>query len=277
MSQELQGTTFVEKMNDLYEQASLADVELGRILREVNARFTGQIVRPPLKRREDAEAKLRRGNANDPPESLKDIARATIKYGRLETMYSARDYLMYAHGGDVADKKDRYEVESATKSGYRDIKFFLKVKTSGTRRHICELQLNVAVALEGKELEHPIYEILRRAGSGAVARRVTIPLGEVQKLALKLRSVYVMIKKKGILQGADLRNLERITLSFFTDSSGKTPRSTSVAVEATDIVALQRMTPKIYRFYEQQAVNARVMTVEGLRSPMTLQQLESLK
>ena len=44
MPQDLSGNTFEERMDSLYLQAEAADKSLGRFMRELNARFTGEIV-----------------------------------------------------------------------------------------------------------------------------------------------------------------------------------------------------------------------------------------
>lgn len=274
--------TLVQKLDELYRQADLADKELGKFMAMVNREVPqGRIVHPPLKKRADAEAKLTRAGANDPPEDLKDIVRATIKYDKLEAMIAARNYIFTSnrvaedHLGNKSEK-NRYMVSPAVASGYRDIKFFLDLPIADGY-HICELQMNIGLALVAKELEHPIYEIIRRANPPPNFSSVRIPAREVKKLGGKLRAVYVMIKQKGMLLKARQDQLRSVVEKFFdrTESVMKA-KTIDVTIPALSVQHLAEMTPTLYRYYEQVAMQAKVMTEKGFSPQMTFSEFEKL-
>lgn len=267
--------TLDQKLDELYRQADLADKELGKFMAAVNREFPqGKIVHPPLKKKADARAKLTRAGANDPPEDLKDITRATIEYEKLEAMIAARNYIL--DSGRVAAEKNRYMISSAVASGYRDIKFFLDLPIAGGY-HICELQMNISLALVAKELEHPIYEIIRRADPPPNFSDVRIPAQEVKKLGGKLRSVYVIIKQKGMLIKTRQDQLRTVVEQFFDrrDSIMK-PKTVDVTIPALSVKRLAEMTPTLYRYYEQLSMQAKVMTAKGFSPQMTFDEFEKL-
>jgi len=271
-NQRLTGQSFTEQMDCLYEQATIADASLGRFMRELNAQFQGVIVHPPLKKRETAEEKLSRGGGErDDPATLRDIARATIKYNRLETMYAARDTIRTRYGHLVVKVKDRYQEAKAVPSGYRDVKFFIKMDAGDHGQHICELQLNVSTALVAKEREHPVYEILRRGDKTGGA--VLIPAGEAQKLGPKLRTVFIMCKKAGLLTPDEKTALLSVVLAFFQDRAASRLKPGAVSLQSGDVQALQKVTPKLYQHYEQQALKAKYMTASGFQTQMSQSQL----
>jgi hypothetical protein len=271
----LVNTTFDLQVDELYRQAELCDKKLVEFMRGVNREFPGGvIVHPSLKRRADAEAKLRRTNPAEDPNTLKDIARATIKYDKLSTMYAARNYIF--DSGHVAQEKNRYAIDTAVTSGYRDIKFFLDLPIAGGS-HICELQLNVSLALIAKELEHPIYEIIRRGGDPPNYNDVILPQRDVEKLGPKMRAVYVHIKQRGMLIKSRCDQLKEVVFLFFEQiGQNISLKRSTVIVPAGNVKQLASMTPALYQYYEQLALDAKVMTAKGLAPQMTLGEFEKL-
>ena len=150
-------------------------------------------------------------------------------HNRLETMVSARDYIANHPRIKVDALKDRYFKDQSA-GGYRDIKFFLFLDAGGGRSLIGELQLNIQTALIGKELEHPVYEILRRAGFGAVPAPVTLGVSDVHHLGLAMRSVYIACKKSGVLSPTELLGLKEVVLSFFTKADTTKVRPLAITI-----------------------------------------------
>ena len=192
-----------KQLDELYEDAAIADRKLGRFINRVAREFKGTvggIKTAPLKERSTAKAKLNRGGAGSRGVAdLKDIARATLKFGCIETMLAARDYIKmqkeFTDLGNVAIK-DRYMPVNrgglgATAQGYRDIKFFLKVRVNTPRRwHIVELQLNTDTALKAKDVGHPFYDVVRLGGDDWDPEQgdsdIIIPADKVEKISKKL-------------------------------------------------------------------------------------------
>ncbi|MEH6578009.1 MAG: hypothetical protein V7731_13120 [Amphritea sp.] len=190
------------QLDELYAQAKIANRKLGRFINQVSREFKGAvggINTAPLKERSTAKAKLTRGGPGSREvEDLKDIARATLMFNSIESMYAARDYIKnqscFTVFGNVA-LKDRYLSKKqggagATAQGYRDVKFFLGMDVGRGRNHIVELQLNLKSTLKGKDVGHPFYDVVRLGGDAWDPRlpdsAIRIPADKVHKLGRKL-------------------------------------------------------------------------------------------
>lgn len=106
---------------------------------------------------------------------LKDAARMTIIFENVEDMVAAKSMIsLTKEFTDVmhfqSAMKDRYGTGKgdnarfncgATDAGYKDIKFFLKLRNG----HIGELQLNTKNMMVAKKNGHIIYDILRDGGA----------------------------------------------------------------------------------------------------------------
>ncbi len=116
---------------------------------------------------------------------LKDCARATIIFKTTADLIRAKNAVVASDAFQAVKHhqkalKDRYDSGTskemkkfnvgAQKSGYKDIKFFIKLPKSNT---VAELQLNTGVMAEAKEQEHVIYEILRTTKDTSSAFNVT--------------------------------------------------------------------------------------------------------
>jgi hypothetical protein len=176
--------------------------------------------------------------------------------------------------------KDRYRRSAPVPSGYRDIKFFLSFCTNpenpfAKRYHVCELQLNLTTMVIAKELEHPLYDILRQAGSRDHPTPVTITSPqEIERLGAKLRSVWVTLKQRQILSSAgDLAAFRGLVAKFFRDGD---PAAGPITVSVNEIRMLQRLTPEIYEAYTKLSLDAKVMGPSGLRSMTTYRQQNAM-
>jgi ppGpp synthetase/RelA/SpoT-type nucleotidyltranferase len=275
MDQTLSEVGFEMRFKEVFRQAAIADEALGKFITRVSQKYPGTIVHAKLKTEDSARGKLVRDEKTgekavpDDPATLRDLARATIQYSSLQALYSAREFIKlqpeFIYGGEM---KDRYQDSSPVPSGYRDVKFFLGMNIGGDRRHFVELQLNMTSMLDAKEIEHPIYEILRRAGSAQQPRSVTIPVPEAAKLGPRMRNVFVMLKQGGTVNQAHLTALRTVVLKFFV--SGDTSRCTltPVVISAEEIKKIQAITPEVYRTYLDKALHAKIMTGQGLQPMM---------
>lgn len=202
-------------MDQLYEDAEKADEELKTFMQDVCKHFEGVSISPrttSLKRRDTAKAKLTRGGGWRAVKELKDIARATLVFNDMESMYAARDYIVRQRcftrlGYDAL--KNRYSTNAAvggvgpTDQGYRDIKFFLAMEIRGPRRyHIVELQLNIVRTIMAKKKSHPFYDILRLAPANWTPTRpnsnITVTADVIDKVAYKLISATKELERRGI-------------------------------------------------------------------------------
>jgi len=202
-------------LDDLYYDAGLANVKLRKFMGQVATYFGGRSIAhktAPLKDRATAKKKLTRGGARRRVKDLKDIARATLQFQDMESMYAARDYIVqqrcFTRLGWTA-LKNRYSRDASrggvgpTDQGYRDIKFFLVMDISSRRRyHIVELQLNVVRTMKAKSISHPFYDIIRLADSTWTPTRpgadITVKADAVAKLGPKLLRATNECKSRGM-------------------------------------------------------------------------------
>jgi len=168
----------------MYREIIKAQEELKEYSKHVAAMFNGKLSIPPgayggIKSFNGALDKITNRNPLDDIGDLKDCARMTIEFTRVKDMSAAKLFISRTQEfRDIEHHqsalKDRYSFgsklsgldrfnKSAQQSGYKDIKFFLKMN-NGT---IGELQLNTSGMLVAKEKEHVIYDILRDAKKGA--------------------------------------------------------------------------------------------------------------
>ncbi len=168
----------------MYREIIQAQEELKEFSKHVVSLFNGKLSVPPgayggIKSFNGALDKITNRNPLDDVGDLKDCARMTIEFESVRAMSAAKVFISRTQEfRDIehyqSALKDRYSFGSklsgldrfntkAQKSGYKDIKFFLKMK-NGT---IGELQLNISGMLVAKEKEHVIYDILRDAKDGA--------------------------------------------------------------------------------------------------------------
>lgn len=168
----------------MYREIIQAQEELKEFSKHVVSMFNGKLSVPPgayggIKSFNGALDKITNRNPLDDVGDLKDCARMTIEFDNVRAMSAAKVFISRTQEFRDLEHyqsalKDRYGFGSklsgldkfntkAQKSGYKDIKFFLKMKNG----IIGELQLNTSGMLVAKEKEHVIYDILRDAKSGA--------------------------------------------------------------------------------------------------------------
>ncbi len=168
----------------MYQEIIKAQEELKEFTKHIVALFSGKISIPPgayggIKSFNGALDKITNRNPLDDIGDLKDCARMTVEFTHVKDMAAAKLFITRTDEFQEvqhhqAALKDRYAFasklsklsrfnKSAQQSGYKDIKFFLKMRNG----MIGELQLNTSGMLVAKEKEHVIYDILRDAKEGA--------------------------------------------------------------------------------------------------------------
>ena len=158
--------------------------ELKEFSKHIVSLFSGKLSVPPgsyggIKSFSGALDKITNRNPMDDIGDLKDCARMTVEFTHVKDMAAAKHFTTRTDEFREVQHfqsalKDRYSFakqgsqlsrfnKGAQKSGYKDIKFFLKMRNG----MIGELQLNTTGMLVAKEKEHVIYDILRDAPEGA--------------------------------------------------------------------------------------------------------------
>jgi|GEM_PF-892525 len=163
-----------------FERMKVAQAELLTLCKEVSSLFNGKLSTPPgafhgLKSFSGALDKITNRERSSDFGDLKDVARMTVEFEDEHAMNLAREYLEDGKEfeqikGYAKALKNRYGTSEkgsvhnskALKSGYQDIKFFLKLSNG----IIGELQLNTKGMLIAKEKEHLIYDLTRAAPKG---------------------------------------------------------------------------------------------------------------
>lgn len=159
VSQELQQNS--QNLDQLYQEAAIADLELQKIANELATLTEGTVVLPPrgLKGRKRAEEKIQLEYNND-ASRITDLARLSIEYETLKQLYEALKFSPESF--EIVRIKDRFI--KPTPGGYRDI--LLNVKLSN--QHIAEVQLtlksiNEVRFGEGFKLYQQVRQILNLA------------------------------------------------------------------------------------------------------------------
>ncbi|NQZ89256.1 MAG: hypothetical protein HRT54_16905 [Colwellia sp.] len=168
----------------MYKEIIKAQEELKEFSKYIVSLFSGKLSVPPgayggIKSFSGALDKITNRNPMDDIGDLKDCARMTVEFTHVKDMAAAKHFITRTDEFREVQHfqsalKDRYSFASkgsqlsrfnkgAQKSGYKDIKFFLKMRNG----MIGELQLNTTGMLIAKEKEHVIYDILRDAPKGA--------------------------------------------------------------------------------------------------------------
>jgi len=259
------------QFDTLYAEAGVAHPALHRIARDITGKFGGHVLMAPLKLREVAWAKLSRGDASKAVADgdiakLNDIVRATVKFATFAALLKAQRYMEQAYDGIVYD---RYK-DGATESGYRDVKYVLKVPVHVRNRqthHICELQLHTMQSRNAYEVFHPIYEVLRRMGKEGAAQPITIPADESADLGGKLRKTWSTMLIRHIGGQEIVHRLYDIVRLFYLDSTLETPGQGPVDLSKQEVERLIEMGPIIHEAYYRNMMNARVM-VDGKLQPV---------
>jgi hypothetical protein len=162
-------------LNQLYQQAAIADIELQNIAQEWAKMTGGTVVLPPggLKGRERAEEKIRmdyNGNASQ----ITDLTRLSIEYDSLEQLYYALKAL--PETVNLVRLKDRFI--QPTPGGYRDILLNLKL----SNQHIAEIQLNLKSINQVRFGEgYQLYQKIRQIQLQAMNENRPLTLAETQE------------------------------------------------------------------------------------------------
>ncbi len=176
----------------MYKEIIKAQEELKEFSKYIVSLFSGKLSVPPgayggIKSFSGALDKITNRNPMDDIGDLKDCARMTVEFTHVKDMAAAKHFITRTDEFREVQHfqsalKDRYSFASkgsrlsrfnkgAQQSGYKDIKFFLKMRNG----MIGELQLNTTGMLIAKEKEHVIYDILRDAQEGAETFTINNP------------------------------------------------------------------------------------------------------
>jgi len=193
---------------------------------------------------------------------LKDAARMTIIFDNLEDMIAAKvlisltnEFTQIMHF--QAAMKDRYRTGKgdnfkyncgATDAGYKDIKFFLKMKNG----HIGELQLNTKNMMVAKKNGHIIYDVLRDGGT--LDKPFTITNREViNKVSKNMNDKWFQFIKTRVPKAAiELIEIRKI-VKRLNDNVAKNNLSLTISLQ--EIKSLSTVSLLIY----EQGDNARVL------------------
>jgi hypothetical protein len=202
-----------------FEQMKVAQAQLKMLCEQIAGVFGGELSCPPgafngLKSFSGALEKMTKRERNSDFGDLKDVARMTIKFDDEAAMDLARNYIegskeFYMLKGYAKSLKNRFGTSSggskddvhnsgALKSGYQDIKFFLKMDNN----IIGELQLNTKTMLEAKHTEHYIYDITREAkkqeDGSKIMTNVRVMKAKVSQLTDKWFQDEILSKTTGL-------------------------------------------------------------------------------
>lgn len=257
-NQPLSEKGFDARFAELYEQAEQADKWLGKFMTEVSKAVGGQglaIIHPPLKNAQVARSKCVRGDDLKDPDTLLDIARATISLANMNLLFRVRDYI--ADHEACAKMVDRLgdPKREAEASGYKDIKFFLREPDTG---HFCELQLHLKMLKGASPIHHPWYEIVRLAGPNQT-KDVVVPSADTKKLGAQLQSGWVKLKGMNALEESQLESLKEIVALFFDPEKPSEPVEGAVTVKKEQAKLLMELSPLVYAAFEEKAQGAYVM------------------
>lgn len=174
LSQELRQNS--NDLNQLYQQAAIADIELQNIAQEWAKMTGGTVVLPPggLKGRERAEEKIRM-DYNGDASRITDLTRLSIEYDSLEELYHALKAL--PETVNLVRLKDRFI--QPTPGGYRDILLNLKL----SNQHIAEIQLNLKSINQVRFGEgYQLYQKIRQIQVQAMNEQRALTLAETQEI-----------------------------------------------------------------------------------------------
>ena len=181
-----------DNLDVLYEQATVAQKDLGNATREIAAETHGRPVVPDaVKGRPRAMEKVATDYGGDASRLL-DLARSTIEYKSLDDLYAGLERLKAKF--EISRIKDRFRVP--TPEGYRDIMLNVKMPNG----HIVEMQLHLEQILAVKNgIGHTLYEEIRtiRAVAAAEGRALTAAeLARIEDIVAKSRAAYEAAMKK---------------------------------------------------------------------------------
>ena len=195
------------------------------------------------------------------PIDMTDIARCTLKFDHLSDLlaayYAILDTQEFWAGGYVknrfmidkagyVDRSITKEAKTKTKSraSYRDVNLLitltLPAEFKPNNKFLAEVQLNLPIILEAKDLHHPLYEIVRLKGA-------PIPAESVQDLANHVKITYDTLKDSHHLRSENLAVLKKLYECFETQGlyRGLTPRATTIP---KDIAS--KLSPLISNIFE---------------------------
>lgn len=162
----------------MFKEIIQAQVELNTFAQRLKVAFGAEISFPPgayggIKSYSGALAKITTRERTNDVGDLKDCARITVKVKSFRDLQGAKLFICRTEEFRAVAQyqkalKDRYQLAKsgsnlerfnveADGSGYKDIKFFLKMSNG----QIAELQLNIPGMLVAKKKAHIIYDIAR--------------------------------------------------------------------------------------------------------------------
>jgi hypothetical protein len=192
---------FEAQIDELIAKGMIGQDRLIAICRSLRSTIPGAVVsNPGIKKRDTIVEKIK--HRGKKVEQLNDVSRATVTFSHLEELYAADAWVQETFEYQMAQmsggaRKNRW-VKHAPDGEYKDIKFFLALVIPGTViPWLAELQLNLKIAMRGKSIGHGIYEITR-LGDEEGKLPIVIPADKVLRIAQKLQSCYVSLKKTNV-------------------------------------------------------------------------------
>ncbi|MGL5081692.1 MAG: hypothetical protein ACRC8A_09410 [Microcoleaceae cyanobacterium] len=163
-------------LDELYQAAAVADVELQKIAQELAQLTQGTVVLPPegLKGRERTQEKIMVEYDGD-ASRITDLTRLALEYDSLDEIYNSLETVV--NRTQAVRMKDRFI--DPTPGGYRDI--LLNVKLSNG--HIGEIQLTLSQINEARFSQgHKLYEEVRGIQAKAMMGNRSLTPEESQRI-----------------------------------------------------------------------------------------------
>lgn len=245
---------FEAQIDEHIAKGQIGQKRLIQICREMTGFISGaSVTNPGIKKRPTIVEKIQKRGKS--VEAVNDVTRATVTFHHLEELYAAdawvqsrkefRDVLLL---GGIA-RKNRY-TRLAANGDYRDIKLFLAVPIPQSRHPwIVELQLNLRVAMKNKGIGHGIYEITRLGDNVPINRPLEIPADKVMRIAQKIRSCYVSLKKTGIqkdLLASFRRFIEKYLKTAIENLENDKYRPSGFTISAEERGTLNQVSQAVY-------------------------------
>lgn len=261
------------QLDEVVAKGLIAQEKLITFCRRLVGHIPGaNIANPGIKKRHTIHEKITvRGKSVD---QMNDVSRATVSFKHLEDLYAADAWVQaqaeysevldikHQRGGTI--RKNRYT--TLTDDGdYKDIKLFLAFRVPPSQEPwLVELQLNLTMALKGKSIGHGIYEITRLGDNTPMTENLRIPATHVAKIADKLRTCYVALKRAAVGKSPINEAVVKDFKTFMDDKFGavletmERPgfRANAVVITSGERHLLNQVSREVYTYSYHVAKNA---------------------
>lgn len=161
-------------LDELYEQAAVAQKDLDKLTRKVASQFGGEPLIPEtLKTRKRSEEKIA-ADYNGDASRITDLARSSVIFATESQVLQALEALQ--QDMNVIRIKNRF---ANPVNGYRDV----LLNISMPNQHIVEMQLHLRTILDAKyEFGDKIYQEIRTIEANAIQEKRNLTPDEVKRL-----------------------------------------------------------------------------------------------